>query len=45
MHDALHVLEGQIMHLEAGSVEAKIVELFDVLLNPREETIVLCEAN
>ena len=45
VHDALHVLEGRILHLEAGPVEAKIVELLDVPLNPHEEPVVLWEAN
>ena len=45
VHDALHVLEGRILHLEAGPVEAKIVELLDVLLHPNKETVFLWEAN
>ena len=45
VHDTLRVLEGRILHLEAGPVEAKVVELLDVLLNLHEESVVLWEAN
>ena len=44
VHDALHVLEGQILHFEADPVEANFVELLNVRLNPDNETVVLWEA-
>ena len=45
VHEAFHVPEGQVLHLEAGPVKTEIVELCDVLLQSDKETVFLWETN